>query len=486
MTRARPRLLLSTVACATVLTLTGTASAQPAPGADPAGGGGAVATPRPGAAGVGDSYWPLDGNGGIDVRHYDIRNRYRFATGELSGATTITLRATQDLSRFRLDFLLPVTDVTVDGVAAEQARPHPHELVVVPQVPLLRGQEVDVRVTYAGFPDRYSYAGEGNWLADRGEVVAMNQPHMAPWWFPANDHPRDKATYDVRIMGPRGHQVVSNGLPVGRTVSGASATTHWRTTDPMASYLAFFALGRFQVARGRRNGLPYYLAVSRRLPDDARSTAMRLLRRTSAITAFLAHRVGRYPFESTGGLVTSLPIGFALENQTRPTYPEVSESDTYLLVHELAHQWFGDSVSVRRWRDIWLNEGFATFFEAVHADVAGGPSARSWLHNSYGARRDDAQFWRLDITNPGPNHIFDDEVYYRGAMATQALRGRVGERAFWRILRTWVRERHDGVGTSPAFEALAERVSGQQLDGFFDAWLRAPRPPARTRANGLR
>ncbi len=486
MTPARPRRLFSAVACLAALAVTGVASAQPSTGTDPEGGRGVAAAPRPGAAGVGDSYWPLDGNGGIDVRHYDIRNRYRFETGALSGATTITLRATQDLSRFRLDFLLPVTGVTVDGMPAERSRPHPHELVVVPSVPVLRGQEVDVRVTYAGFPDRYSYAGESNWLADGSEVVAMNQPHMAPWWFPANDHPRDKATYDIRVTGPRGHQVVANGLPVGRTVSGASATTHWRATDPMASYLAFFALGRFQVERGTRNGLPYYLAVSRRLPDGAQSAAMRLMRRTSAITAFLAHRVGRYPFESTGGLVTSLDVGFALENQTRPTYPVVSEDDVYLVVHELAHQWFGDSVSVRRWRDIWLNEGLSTFFEIVHDDVTGGRSARSWLRDSYDAYRDSPTFWRLNIANPGPAHIFDDAVYYRGGMATQALRNRVGERAFWRILRTWVRQRHDGVGTSPAFEALAERVSGQQLDGFFDAWLRAPRPPTRTRANGLR
>ncbi len=486
MTRSR-RLLLSSVTCLTVLAVAGGAVAQPAASTDPEHRRGVLAAPQPGAAGIGDSYWPLDGNGGIDVRHYDIRNRYRFAGGRLSGTTTITLRATQDLSSFRLDFLLPVSRVTVDGLVAGRQRPHPHELLVEPQLPLLRGQEVDVRVTYAGVPGRYSYARESNWLADRSEVVAMNQPHMAPWWFPANDHPSDKATYDIRITGPRDHRVVSNGLPVGRTTSGASATTHWRATDPMSSYLAFFALGRFQVERGIRNGLPYYLAVSNRLPHGAQASAMRLMRRTSAITAFLARRVGRYPFESTGGLVTSLNVGFALENQTRPTYPVVSEHDVYLVVHELAHQWFGDSVAVARWRDIWLNEGLATFFEVVYDDAAGsGPSARQWLRDSYAAYRGDAAFWRLNIANPGPAHIFDDAVYSRGAMATQALRNRVGERAFWRILRTWVRGRHDGVGSSAAFEALAERVSGRQLDGFFHAWLRAPRPPARTRVNGLR
>ena len=442
--------------------------------------------PSPGAQGIGDDYWPLDGNGGIDVLHYDVHDTYDLATGVLSGSTTLTVRATQALSRFQLDFLLPVSSVTVDGVTAGVARPHPHELRITPATPIADGARFRVEVVYAGAPGSLRYAGERSWAATDDEVVTMNEPHMAPWWFPANDHPTDKARFDVTITGPASHQAVSNGLLVDRVVDGDAATTHWRSRDPMASYLAFFALGRYDVAQGTRDGLPWYVAVSRDLPSYAIRASMRTLRHTPAITAWLEGRLGRYPFESTGGVATSLDVGFALENQTRPTYASQSATDRTVVVHELAHQWFGDSVSVRRWRDIWLNEGFATFMEAAYAEKHRGVPAQEWLLAEYDRRRDQPLFWRLDLTDPGPRRIFDGAVYVRGAMALQALRHRIGNRAFWSVLRTWVRERRHGNGSVEAFWRLAERRSGDDLDRFASAWLSDPRPPARTRANGLR
>ena len=449
---------------------------------------GARPAPRSSLAGIGDPYWPLDGNGGIDVLHYDVHVGYDFAAGLLSGTTTLTVRATDPLPRFHLDFLLPTSSVTVDGVAAATSRPTPHELQITPVIPVADGATFTVVVGYSASPAQSRYAGENNWLADDDEVVTMNQPHMAPWWFPGNDHPRDKALFDVTVTGPAALEAVSNGLLVERTTAGATATTHWRSTSPMATYLAFFALGDYDVRRGVRDGLPWYVAVSKDLAPDLRRLARQSLMRTPAVTAWLARRLGAYPFESTGGLTTALPVGFALENQTRPTYASTFGGDLSVVVHELAHQWFGDSVSVRRWRDIWLNEGFATFLEAAYAEAHGGPSADRWLRRGYQDLRDYAgrSYWRLDLANPGPGHVFDDAVYERGGLALQALRNRVGDRDFWAILRTWVRDHRDGTATVAEFETHAERVSGQRLDGFFQAWLRAPRPPADTRANGLR
>jgi aminopeptidase N len=445
-----------------------------------------AAGPQPGAPGIGDPYWPLDGNGGIDVRHYDIAVDYDFDSGRLQGTTTLDVRPLRDLSRFQLDLLLPVSAVTVDGEPAEFGKPNRHELRIRPAEPLRRGDPVTVSVTYGGRPDGISYAGEANWLADDDEVVTMNEPHMAPWWFPANDHPLDKATFDITVTGPASHQVVSNGLPVGRRVVGRRATTHWRATDPMTTYLAFFALGRYDVRRSVRAGLPSYVAVSRGLVPSQRRLALRSLQRSDEITAWLARRLGPYPFESTGGLSTALPVGFALENQTRPTYPGISVVDRSLLVHELAHQWFGDSVAVRRWRDIWLNEGFATFMEVAYAETHGGASAQQWLRQTRRDYLSSPFFWDVDLTDPGAPNIFDNAVYTRGAMTLQALRHRIGGADHRRLLRTWARVNRHGHGTTRAFRALAERVSGQQLDGFFRAWLKAPRPPAVTRANGLR
>ncbi|WP_101524067.1 M1 family metallopeptidase [Nocardioides houyundeii] len=441
--------------------------------------------PGRGAPGVGDPYFPLDGNGGIDVLHYDVRARYDFDSARLRGRTTVTISPTADLSRFNLDLLLPVTEVTVDGVEAKHRRAKGHELVITPAEPLVTGTQVEVTVSYAGKPGGRRYAGEGNWLADDQEVVTMNEPHMAPWWFPANDHPTDKATYDIAIRVPRGMQVVANGQLVGRVQRRGSTTWKWHAAEPMASYLAYFAAGRFQIDRGVRNGRPWLVAASRRLPAPARRTSMRMLRRTPAVVEWLESQLGPYPFSTTGGLVTGLNPGFALENQTRPTYPALGRGSTSLLVHELAHQWFGDSVSVGRWRDIWLNEGAATFMEVRHDELARGRSAQQWLVQWHQAMKPEDPLWDVVVADPGRDDIFASAVYGRGAMTLQALRTRVGDEVFWRLLRTWLESRKNGNGTSEDFEALAAQLSGQDLTGFFTAWLRSPQKPAATPENGL-
>ncbi len=438
-----------------------------------------------GSSGVGDAYFPLDGNGGIDVRRYSIHDRYDFGRGRLTGWTRLKIRATQHLEAFNLDLLLNVSEVTVDGRRAAFHKSGPHELRIRPTARVRRGTTFTVVVHYAGHPGRERYLGEGNWLADRREVVTMNEPHMAPWWYPANDHPTDKARHDVHITVPRGRRVVSNGLPRGSRAHGDLVTWHWRAADPMVPYLAFFAAGDFAVARGRRDGLPWLIAASRNLAGNGERVATRWLRRTPRITAWLESELGDYPFESTGGLVTSLSPGFALENQTRPTYPFVGGSSTWLLVHELAHQWFGDSVSVQAWRDVWLNEGFATYMEARYAEAHGGPGTATWLRRLYGEYGAGESFWRVPVSDPGPDRIFDGAVYDRGGMTLAALRVVVGDATFATLLRTWVERRRHGNGSTADFRALAEELSGRDLDAFFDAWLVAPVKPADTAANGL-
>jgi aminopeptidase N len=339
-----------------------------------------------------------------------------------------------------------------------------------------------VVVRYAGFPGRKAYLGERNWLASDREVVTMNEPHMAPWWFPANDHPQDKALMDILITVPRGKKVVANGRQAWRRVHGDLATYKWTTDEPMVPYLAFFAAGRFEIARGTRDGLPWLVAVSRQLSAGVEQQQLRLMKKTPAIVAWLEQVLGDYPFSQTGGLITSLDPGFALENQTRPTYPPTGHTT---VVHELAHQWFGDSVAIERWRDIWLNEGFATFMEVAYDDAHGGQDAQQWLEVMWNLNGVNDDLWKLDIADPGPGRIFDRAVYQRGAMTLQALRNRVGEVDFWAILRTWVADRAGGNGTVEQFRALAEEIYGQDLDGLFDAWLSAGTRPAHTAANGL-
>ncbi|MGH3362894.1 MAG: M1 family metallopeptidase [Nocardioides sp.] len=448
---------------------------------------GASPAPAPGAAGIGDPYFPLDGNGGIDVVHYDIHDRYQFRERRLSGRTRLTITATHALSRFNLDLLLPVRAVKVDGAAARHTRPNRHELTIIPADPIGGGERFRVVVHYAGRPGRLSWGGESNWLANRREVVTMNEPHMAAWWFPANDHPRDKAAIDVHIDVPRSRRVVANGVRVGHRVhtGGRRHTVHWRATEPMAPYNAFFAAGRFDVDSGISGGVPWFVAASRMLPARQRTASMTQLRRSPGLVRWLAGQLGAYPFASSGGLVTGLDPGFALENQTRPTYPSLGRGSTSLLVHELAHQWFGNAVSIANWRNIWLNEGAATFMEVRYAETHGGQSARAWFGDWY-TRPARSEFWNLPVGNPGPRRIFDERVYVRGAMTMQALRQRLDNEAeFWSILRTWLDRRRHRAGSTPAFQRLAEEISGEDLDGFFRAWLFEPRKPARTAANGV-
>lgn len=338
-----------------------------------------------------------------------------------------------------------------------------------------------VEVAYHGRPGNISFGGERPWNATSNEAMAMNEPHIAPWWFAANDHPSDKATFDISISVPRGQQVLSNGTLLSHRADGDLTSWHWRMTDPMTTYLAFFAAGSFAIRSGVHDGLPYTIAASKHLGDVP--GALALLRRTPAVVAWLQTQLGRYPFTSTGGVMTSAYAGFSLENATRPTHSPNANANT--VVHELAHQWFGDDVSVAKWRDIWLNEGFASYMTWRYDEDHGGESTQQELLYWYDRIGQSSPFWSREVGDPGAKHLFGDPVYVRGEMTLAALRHRLGDDAFTRILRTWIADHAGGNGSIAQFERRAESVSGQHLRGFFTAWLFTGSKPARTKANGL-
>ncbi|MFI1049090.1 M1 family metallopeptidase [Streptomyces griseoruber] len=432
----------------------------------------ASAAPTPGADGIGDSYFPQLGNGGFDARHYDLSLAYDPDTDRLDGRTTITARATQNLSSFDLDLQkLEVTWVEVNGRRAQFTRDG-DEIRVTPRGTLRKGGTFEVTVTYGGVPEPLGgpivFGSDYGWMKTDDGVFVACEPNAASTWFPSSDHPSDKATYDIRIKAPKGLTAVSNGRLVSTYDKGASTYTHWREKKPMATYLATATIGKFDVRTGTTpGGTPIYVAID---PVLANSNNVDVYAVTAAATDYWSQVFGPYPFEETGAIVDDMPqAGFSLEVQSKPVYSAVRSEST--IVHELAHQWFGDSVSVAHWKDIWLNEGFATYAQWLWAEHQGTRPAHDSFLAGYNARPADSAFWQVTVGDPQRDTMFASAVYQRGAMTLQLLRERIGDTAFFKLLPAWTKLHRYGNADTGDFVRLAERISGQQLDDLFQTWL---------------
>jgi hypothetical protein len=634
-----------------------------------------------GAPGAGDPYFPLDGNGGYEVDHYGLDLTYDPATQVLTGIATIEATATKNLSRFNFDFDgLKVRSIRVEGQRASWER-HRGELMITPKNGIERDGAFVVVVRYDGIPKtiRDALGIEGRIRTHDG-VLILGEPHGASTWFPANDHPIDKASFTFDITVPEGLEAISNGVLESSSTQEGWTTWHWQADDPMASYLAAMAVGEFDIHAYEMGGIRYWDAVDPRLlepvatprtgdqfaisqaadfgykrlshtinvpaeggqlsfrvqrdtepgydfffveahtvgeddwttlPDEKGHTTRELpcpfliadhpflehyvtqspngscdpkgttgrwrgasgssdgwerwvidlsawagqsvevsltvasdflirvhgafvddvvvstgdgttsfeadgneldgwavtgapagspgnendwivgtqadtppnwgvvagnsMDRQNEFLAFESDLFGDYPFEVSGGVVDDAQLYYALEVQTRPIYSKYFFDDPVqsdsVFVHELAHQWFGDSVAVKAWRHIWLNEGFASYAEWLWSEHEGLGTTQELFDENYSGipRRD--PFWTLKIGNPGPRRLFDSAVYVRGAMTLQQLRVTIGDEAFFELLQQWYATHAGGHGTTRQFVALAEEISGQELSDFFHTWL---------------
>jgi aminopeptidase N len=430
----------------------------------------------PGAVGIGDPYFPSYGNGGYDVAGYDLKLRYDPKSGELRGSATITATATQDLSAFNLDLAhLTAQKVTVDGQAAS-SQANLNELVVTPAAGIVNGRPFTVVVEYSGVPEPLTNAtlGVGGWLRTKDGAFALGQPESASTWFPVNDHPKDKATFKLAMTVPEGVEALSNGVPLEPSTDNGWTTWSWAVNAPMASYLATVVIGQYRVDSGTHKGKPLVNAVPESLP--ANGPGARSIGRTAEIADFLETQFGPYPFDAYGGIVLDDDrVGYALETQTRPVYGNTffgAGPDYEVIAHELAHQWFGDSVALERWQDIWLNEGFATYAEWLWREHEDERTVQQSFDRVYSGFK-----WTELPGDPGPQNIFGPAVYQRGAMTVHALRRTIGDEAFGKLLTTWTAEQRDGTATTDEFIATAEKVSGKDLTSLFDAWLFGTDPP---------
>ncbi|GAA1871979.1 M1 family metallopeptidase [Asanoa iriomotensis] len=430
----------------------------------------------PGTPGIGDPYFPTYGNGGYDVTDYALTLRYDPGNDRLEGSAKITAKATQNLSRFNLDFRGPeVSSVTVDGAGAEQKR-EADELVVTPASGLRDGSTFTTVVTYAGVPQPITSPelGTGGWLATDKGAIALGQPESASSWYPVNDHPRDKATFGLEMTVPSGLSVLSNGVPGERTSKDGWTTWRWRESSPMASYLSTVVIGDYRVTTGTHQGKPLVTAVDNTLPRG--SNADKAMARTGEVADFLATQFGPYPFDAYGGVVVvDDRIRYALETQARPVYSNSffgASTSEWVVAHELAHQWFGDSVSIAAWKDIWLNEGFATYAEWLWAEHDTGVPVQESFDKAYSSVN-----WGDPSYDPGTSGLFGNSVYVRGGLVVHALRLEVGDDSFFEILQEWANTKRNASATTDEFIALAERVSGKPLRDFLMTWLTSKTPP---------
>jgi aminopeptidase N len=326
-------------------------------------------------------------------------------------------------------------------------------------------------VQYGGVPApiRSPKIGAEGWqISTSGGAFAAGEPQSASTWYPVNDTPTDKASFHLAAKVPDGWSVISNGLP-GRTESRDGWTTfRWDEPDPVASYLTTVGVDRWTIANDKlADGTPVVSAFAPGT-DDKKALEARL----PEILDFLSSKFGKYPQDAAGGIFIADKIGFSLETQTRPIFAQWTNLST--VVHENAHQWWGDSVSVRQWKDVCLNECMASYAQWLWSEAKEGANldAQYRLLAQKGQ-----QVFGGKLYDMGAGSEFT-AVYTKGPMALHALRRTIGDDPFFQVLKTWPAAHRDGNATWPEFESYVEKVSGKDLKGFFDAWFRGVTQPA--------
>jgi len=431
---------------------------------------------KPGSDGGGDSYYPQDGNGGYDVADYNLKVTYDPASHQLTGNQDISARATQSLSSFNLDFKgLTVDSVKVDGRDAQFSRTGDHELVVTPKRALWRGQPFKVKIAYHGVPAPINDPALGNngWqFAQAGGAFVAGEPRSATTWYPVNDTPLDKATFHLAITVPDEWGVIANGRekPSIKTPNG---TTHvWAEETPIVPYLTTVAIDKWTFDRQKRkDGTPIVSAFAPGVPDSTKQAEARL----PEILDFLESKFGKYPIDAAGGIFLNERIGFSLETMSRPIYSAGWAGTVPTIVHENAHQWYGDSVAVAHWRDVCLNECFASYATWLWDEAKEGVDLNKQYADN--VKKASTRFWDGKLYDMGQGNEFT-YVYSKGPMMLHALRHYMGEQAFSWVLKTWPSLHRDGNASMQEFQRFTEFAAHRSLQGFYDAWVYGTGKPA--------
>jgi aminopeptidase N len=425
--------------------------------------------------GIGDPYFPELGNPGYDAQHYVIALDVDPDSGEVSGKTTIEAVAKEDLSSFNLDFQgFDIDSLSVDGSEADYTRDG-RELIITPGTPLKAREKFTVEVAYHGVAEPAYFTAldfKMGWLQGSSKAInVLSEPDGASSWYPVNNHPLDKATYRFEISVPQPWVVAATGDLLGTESAGDKVRYIFEMNKPMASYLASVNVDHYVLQESMG---PDGVTIRNYIPDDVDPSLTRNLDKLPEMLEYFSSLFGPYPFDEYGVLIcdeTVIPCqdgSLSLEAQSLSIHSpsEYMLSET-VLAHELSHQWFGDSVSLERWQDIWLKEGIATYSQWLwEARDVPLEALTDWA-------REQKDFFPPDdkIGEPPPDELYDWESYYGGAMVVHALRLQVGDEAFFDILQTYLERYKYGNAGTEEFIAVAEEVSGQELSTFFDSWL---------------
>ncbi len=432
-----------------------------------------AAAPPDGLDSVGDSLYPGIGNGGYDVSRYSI-SIDAVDPDAFSISTSVELTPTIELTSFNLDLVgMDVATVTIDGATAEFFRDE-RELTIEPTEQLPVGEAVTVVVVANGVPqptpDPASLGSVSGWINEPWGSYVASEPTGAATWFASNDHPTDKATFDIFITVPAEDIAAGPGLLVEQTDNGDGTTTyHWSSEDPMATYLASVVIGDFVI---EEEALASGVVLRDVYPtDQADELRAALAGKHEAMLDLFVAIFGPYPFDSYGVVGVPEPLGYALENQTLSLFSAdtLATDEVFVdlvLAHELAHQWFGNHVSPGDWDDIWLNEGFATWAHIYWLEDE--LASEQFFESTY----EDAQARRYGpIKGLAPSELFAPRVYDRGALTLESIRRTIGDDAFFELLRTWLDRYGSSTATTDDFLDLLDELHGADVRALAEAWI---------------
>jgi aminopeptidase N len=422
-----------------------------------------------------DPYFPDHGDPRYRVLNYELDLGYRPVGNRLTGTarlTAVAADADRPLREFALDFAaFRIERVTVDGAPARYTC-RAGKLRVRPAVPPLPGFRFTVVVRYTGTPRPVaSEWGALGWEELTDGALVASQPIGAPSWYPCNDRPADKASYRIAVTVPSVYTVVANGGLVTHDVGAGTTRWVYEQPAPTASYLVTVQIGRY--ARTQLADVPVPQTAA--FPPRLRARVAHDIARQPRMMALFEELFGRYPFSEYRVVVVDEELDVPVEAQGLSTFGtnhvDGKRGSERLVAHELAHQWFGNSLTVADWRHIWLNEGFAKYAEWLWAERCGDgvKTAADLAAESHAHLKTLPQTLRL--ADPGMRNMFDDRLYRRGGLVLHALRRTLGDASFFAMLNAWAVEHRHGIVTTSRFIEHANRFSAQRLDNLFTAWL---------------